>query len=1124
MPDNPPPQQPPATRRVEQVTAAEIRARIKALGQEHQYHAFISYARDPDLGVARALRRALHGTGARWWQRGRLRVFLDSENIATGADLPGLLRHALDGSARMILLASEESVRRPYVQQEIAHVLQTRSEHILVVYTGGKASGTEAIATLVEHLPEELRAKFSRQRLWEELPAKARRPLRGRADIRHIAAKIAAGILDLDPAALGRVEARRHRWRMATVATGFVLALVAGLIGWKTYTDYLIEQRKAAASLLSTAAHAARADGDLTSAAQFDAAAWLTHPDPAIETDLINDQNTALQTLIPATGGAFSPDGQLLTVTGLTAKPRIWNAAGSIPAADLAADIDLPRFVTGTRILLGRDRARPGTILRWDLADPRHPKDLPPIDTGYGKVTAITADPSGKTIAVGGDAGRLRLWNLDGPTPMGEVFRAARADADVAALAFSDDGQRLAVGSINGSVDLWRLGGDRPVHDSRPVPVGGTSDSRFAFGPDADSVVILDGHSNAFRWVLRNDPDLIQYAGSQHLNLGGAYTAALSPDGATMATMANNGTLQLWNMTVPTDPLPLGPPLKPIPARFTEEAAFPTGATLTFSPDGRSLLADIGSQPALLWHLPTTYFPGAALITSVKAAGAGDSVLAVHDGKMTGVWTMTTPPKLTAVRSHTNGAGTAVATSGDGKVIAVGHDGLAPAVQIHHGDGYAKTATVTLPGASQLAVTALALNHDGTTLAAATAGSPPAVHLIDLHDPAAALKPVPLAYESTRHVTAMTFTPDGRRLAISGSKLEIRDLAGGSTVLTGGAAATSLAFTADGTGLAASSGGTAVSLWNVDSPEPVATLPETPAVNGPPTAPAAFSPDGRTLATGANDGHVRLWNVTDRTKPTLIGNPLTSSVSVTDRYLTSRRYTAGVQAVGWSADGRMLAAANVDGTVRMWDMDPRRIIDRICEATGANLTEQIWQRYVPTLDYDPPCTRPAGAAALAEVPAENLASAGPGGGGGACKAEQLKFAYGKRTESQWGHQFTVQLEITNTSDGACGLSGSPDIVFTGPDHPRYGPRYRPRGEPHSANEVMLAAGARARVDLTYLVADPGEEGSWSPDKIKLTLPAGGGVLELAWPADEPVVRQDAASTPGTFVGTFMLDS
>ncbi|WP_196279296.1 DUF4232 domain-containing protein [Catellatospora vulcania] len=1124
MPDNTPPEQPPATTKVEQVTAAEIRARIKALGQEHQYHAFISYARDPDLGVARALRGALHGTGTRWWQRGRLRVFLDSENIATGADLPGRLRNALDGSARMILLASEESVRRPYVQQEIAHLLKTRSEHILIVYTGGKASGTQAIATLVEHLPEELRGKFSRQRLWEELPAKARRPLRGRAEIRHIAAKIAAGILDLDPAALGRVEARRHRWRMATVAAGFVLALVAGTILWRVYTDYLLEQEKAAAQLLSTAAHAARADGDPTSAAQFDAAAWLTHADPTIETDLINDQNTALQTLIPATGGAFSPDGQLLTVTGLTHKPRIWNAAGSIPAADLATDIDLPRFVSGTRILLGRDRANAGTILRWDLADPQHPKDLPPIDTGYGKVTAMTADPSGKTLAVGGDKGQLRLWSLDTVTPLADAVQAPRSDAAVVALAFSDDGRRLAAGSVSGSVDLWRLEGSQPVHDSRPVPVGGSSDSRFAFGPDADSVIILDGHSNAFRWVLRNDPDLIQYAGSQHLNLGGAYTAALSPDGATMATMANNGTLQLWNMTVPTDPLPLGPPLKPIPARFVEEAAFPDRATLTFSPDGRTLLADIGSQPALLWHLPTTYFPGAGLISSVKSAGIGDYVVSVHDGTMTGVWTMTTPPKTTTLRSDTGGAGTAVATSADGKVIAAGHDGLAPTVQIRYGDGYTKTATVTLPGGTQIPVTALALNSDGTTLAAATAANPAAVYLIDLNAPAATLKPAPLKFKSTANVTAMKFTPDGRRLAISGSELEIRDLAGGSTILTGGGGASSLAFTADGAGLAASSGGTSVSLWNVDSPEPVATLPETPAINGPPTAPAAFSPDGRTLATGANDGFVRLWNVTDRSQPTLIGNPLVSSVSVTDRYLTSRRYTAGVQAVGWSADGRMLAAANVDGTVRMWDMDPRRVIDRICEATGANLTEQIWERYVPTLDYDPPCTRPAGAAAPAEVPAENLASVGPGGDGGACKAEQLKFGYGKRTESQWGHQFTVALEITNTSDGACGLFGDPDVTLNGPDHRQYGPVYRPRGDSHGANEVMLAAGARARVDLTYLVADVGEDGAWQPDKVKLTLPGGGGILELPWPAGTPVVRQDAASTPGTFVGTFLLDS
>ncbi|MBV1855825.1 DUF4232 domain-containing protein [Catellatospora tritici] len=1128
MPDTTPPEQPASGPRPGRVTAADVRAKIATMGERWQYHAFISYSRTPDQRLARALRRALRSVGSRWWERGRLRVFLDAENLATGSDLLGRLQHALDGSAHMILLANRASAGRPYVQQEAAHYRATRpDEDVILVHTGDTlawSAGAGDFDPATDALPPVLHGAYRREPVWATLTPAVLRPLRRRAAIRRAAAALAADILEVDPEQLGHVEVRRHRWRLATVSGGFVVALVAGLIGGNAYLDNLQEQAIAASSLLSTAAHAARADGDHTAAAQFDAAAWLRHTNDSAKTDLLNDQNTPLQTLIPAAGGAFSPDGQLLVATGTTQPARIWNATGTVPAADLPRPVDLPRFVPGTRILLARDREHPATVLRWDLADPAKPAALAPIDTGFAKITALITDPAGKRLAVGADSGHVRLWDLPAATAAGPGFAGTGEAGEVTALAFSTDGTRLAVGSTQGSIDLWRLNGAEPEHLDRPVPPTGSTQFRITFGPDADSAVILDDNSNAFRWVLRDDPDRIQYTGSHHLALGGAYTAALSPDGSTLAAMANDGTLQLWNMAFPTDPLPLTQPLKPVPPRFQEAASFPDRTSLTFSPDGRSLLADLGTQPAILWHLPTTYFPAAGLISTVKGSATADALLAVDDGTVTGLYTLTDPPRLTTLTSESQ-AGTAVAASADGRVIAAGYDDATPAVRIHYGDGHTTTATIALPGGELVEVTALALNRDGTTLAVATGANPPALYLIDLRDPAAKPKPVKFPVRTSSDITALAFTADGRRLAVSGSDLQIRDLQGGTVTLTGGGAADTLAFTLDGTGLAAGIGGLTVSLWNVDIPAPLATLPEAPQVNGPPKAPIAFSPDGRTLAAGATDGMVRLWDVTDRAHPALIGNPLLSSVTTQDRYITSRRYVVGVQTVGWSADGAMLAAVNVDGTVRLWHTDPRRIIDRICTATGANLTEATWRKYAPTLDYEPPCDRPAGAAPIeVKVPeasgAPASAAATPGGPAAACKAADLDFAYGKKTESQFGGQFTVALEITNKSGAACGLFGAPNVTLTGPPHDLFGPTYIMRGEPRPADGIVLAAGAKAHVDLTYLLDGP--ETSWQPDKVNITLSGGGGTLSLPWPANTPVVRQDAASMPGTFVGTYLL--
>ena len=64
----------------------------------------------------------------------------------------------------------------------------------------------------------------------------------------------------------------------------------------------------------------------------------------------------------------------------------------------------------------------------------------------------------------------------------------------------------------------------------------------------------------------------------------------------------------------------------------------------------------------------------------------------------------------------------------------------------------------------------------------------------------------------------------------------------------------------------------------------------------------AFSPDGRQLASASVDGTVRLWD------------PATGELTA-----TLERHTGRVTGVAFSPDGRQLASASVDGTVRLWD-------------------------------------------------------------------------------------------------------------------------------------------------------------------------------------------------------------
>lgn len=109
-------------------------------------------------------------------------------------------------------------------------------------------------------------------------------------------------------------------------------------------------------------------------------------------------------------------------------------------------------------------------------------------------------------------------------------------------------------------------------------------------------------------------------------------------------------------------------------------------------------------------------------------------------------------------------------------------------------------------------------------------------------------------------------------------------------------------------------------------------------------------------------------------------------------------------------------------------------------------------------------------------------------------------------------QLVVRVVWTNTGDGPCTMTG-----FGGADL-RDGPDTisLPRAV-RDAAPVRLAPGDRAHGTITFLPVAEGDPGAFRPTEVVVTPPDGTTSTALPWTAG-PVLRQDGATRPGTYLG------
>jgi len=445
---------------------------------------------------------------------------------------------------------------------------------------------------------------------------------------------------------------------------------------------------------------------------------------------------------------------------------------------------------------------------------------------------------------------------------------------------------------------------------------------------------------------------------------GDVYCLAFSPDGKTLASASQDGTVKLW-----------GAAAKELLRTLRVHAA--EVCHVVFSPDGSTLAATGDDGMVKLWEASTGR-------EKAVLEGVSDDVFGVAfspDGHVLAtcgcddtvrLWNAETLREEAVLRGHT-GDVQALAFSPDGKTLA----SVSSDETLKLWDVASRRERATAGGHGKLCF--VAYSNDGNTIA--TSGHDRTVRLWRSSD----LSELHCFQGHGNLVHGAAFSPDGHRLASAGRDGTVRVWDPGTgellNVLRGHVGCVwCVAYSPDGRTLVTAGADRTIKLWDPAARQGCDSGPKFPTgiacvavapdgtllvctdnrlvvwdptknpnaslnkVLGVAACEAAFSPDGRTLAVGTHRGEVQLWNVSDVSLAAHLGRhedafPVSYvAFSPDGRTLASQcdhefkvwDVRAGCERFGvhldntihslaFSFDGQMLAAGLKKGLVRLWD-------------------------------------------------------------------------------------------------------------------------------------------------------------------------------------------------------------
>jgi dipeptidyl aminopeptidase/acylaminoacyl peptidase len=199
-------------------------------------------------------------------------------------------------------------------------------------------------------------------------------------------------------------------------------------------------------------------------------------------------------------------------------------------------------------------------------------------------VRALAFSPDGKTLALAGKDGPIRLWDV-------ATARQVRhfGTQEVYSLVYSPDGKTLAASVAGRTVVLWDPATGSARHRHRFREHGSAPVRMLAYSPDS-ALLASEGFSGVLLlWDARSGKKFAQFRRDPHTRL---LAFAFSPNGKTIASAYAFGDygVTLWELATGRPRL-----------RLTGHRGHV--CCLAFSPDGKRLVTGSMDTSALVWDL-----------------------------------------------------------------------------------------------------------------------------------------------------------------------------------------------------------------------------------------------------------------------------------------------------------------------------------------------------------------------------------------------------------------------------------------------------------------------------------------------------------------------------------------